>query len=233
MEAFYGLKMLSSDGIQKMTEIGLIPFFFILLSSLLVSLFISHLYVRFYGVKGTGSTLHRAFPLLGVSITSIFVSLQFSIPLSLGLLGALSIVRFRTPIKDPQEVGFILLVIACSLSCATFNMPFLGLIMIVSVLGLLILKYDKKIFRKTTDEGMVILKIPNHIYSASHEHVNVSLNENLGRLKVDSILESDNICTLTYTFSDLSHDKALALRLGLKGISEEINMNVFYSNVEI
>ena len=108
-----------------MADIGLLPFFFLLLTSLISSLFISHLYIRFYGSKGTGSTLHRAFPLLGVAITAIFICLQFSIPLSLGLLGALSIVRFRTPIKDPEEVGFILLIIACSITCATFNIPFL------------------------------------------------------------------------------------------------------------
>lgn len=225
--------MLSADGIQKMAEIGLIPFFYILLSSLLVSLFISHLYVRFYGVKGTGSTIHRAFPLLGVAITAIFVSLQFSIPLSLGLLGALSIVRFRTPIKDPQEVGFILLVIASSLCCATFNMPFLGLLMLVAIIGLVILKFDKKIFRKTSDEGMLIVKVPATVYVNGHQNIFSSVRENLGKVKIDSILEQAEECTLTYTFSNLSEQNAVKLRSDLKGISQDINMNVFYSNVEL
>jgi len=31
------------------------------------------------------------------------------------LLGALSIVRFRTPIKEPEEIGFIMLVVASAL----------------------------------------------------------------------------------------------------------------------
>lgn len=223
--------MLSSEGIQKMAAIGIMPFFFILLSSLAASLFISHLYLRFYGVQGTGSTIHRAFPLLGVSITSIFVSLQFSIPLSLGLLGALSIVRFRAPIKDPQEIGFILLVIASSLACATFNMPFLGLIMVVSIIGLIILKYDKKIFRKMPDDGMLILKIPANLYGEGHGHFSKTVDGNLSGFKVDSILEQDNICTITYTFSNFSEQDAMKLRVGLKEISNNINMNVFYSNL--
>ena len=36
----------------------------------------------------------------------IFLIIQTSIPLGLGLLGALSFVRFRTPIKDPPRSGF-------------------------------------------------------------------------------------------------------------------------------
>lgn len=232
MESFYGLKMLSAKGIEKMSEIGLMPFFFILLSSLIVSLFISHLYIRFYGTKGSGSTLHRAFPLLGVSITAIFVALQFSIPLSLGLLGALSIVRFRTPIKDPEEVGFILLVIAASLCCATFNMPFLGLLMVVAVGGMVVLKFDKKIFRKRENEGMLIVKMPEHIYSVKHQELISSIKGALGYSKVDSILEDANSCTLTYTFGKLSDEEAGKLRSGLKAISNEISLNVFYSHVE-
>jgi len=55
--------------------------------SLLSSLFVAYLYVHFYSSRATGSQIHRAFPLLGISITAIFVTIQFSLPLSLGLLG--------------------------------------------------------------------------------------------------------------------------------------------------
>ena len=67
------------------------PLAFLLLMgvSLLSSLFIAYLYVHFYSSRATGSQVHRAFPLLGLSITAIFVTIQFSLPLSLGLLGAL------------------------------------------------------------------------------------------------------------------------------------------------
>tara|TARA_Y100000022_G_C13099303_1_gene306020 strand:- start:192 stop:680 length:489 start_codon:yes stop_codon:yes gene_type:complete len=39
-----------------------------------------------------------------------------SLALSLGLVGALSIVRFRTPIKEPEELAYIFLAIAIGLS---------------------------------------------------------------------------------------------------------------------
>src|SRR5688572_10498829 len=97
-------------------QVSPLAFLMLMAVSLLSSLFISYLYVHFYSNRATGSQVHRAFPLLGISITAIFVTIQFSLPLSLGLLGALSIVRFRTPIKEPEEIGFIMLVIAKPIS---------------------------------------------------------------------------------------------------------------------
>ena len=44
-----------------------------------------------------------------------------SITLSLGLVGALSIIRFRTPIKDPFELSIFFVSIAVGISNAFFN----------------------------------------------------------------------------------------------------------------
>lgn len=229
MEKIFDLQVLSNSGIQKMADIGIFPFFLILICSLMASLFISHLYVKFYGSKGTGSTLHRAFPLLGVAITAIFVSLQFSIPLSLGLLGALSIVRFRTPIKDPEEVGFILLVIATSITCATFNMPFLILIMFVSILGLWILKKDKRLFRKKNHEGMIISKIPQKIYDEKNNDIMQVFKSNIVNPRVDSITESNDECTISYIFEGLDEVVISKMRSELNLISDQIRINVFFN----
>ena len=113
-----------------------LAFLMLMAVSLLSSLFIAYLYVHFYSNRATGSQVHRAFPLLGISITAIFVTIQFSLPLSLGLLGALSIVRFRTPIKEPEEIGFIMLVIATSIAVATFKLSFVGIIFVVALAAL-------------------------------------------------------------------------------------------------
>ncbi len=229
MESYFNLKILSNTGIQKMADIGLLPFFLLLLASLISSLFISHLYLRFCGSKGTGSTLHRAFPLLGVAITSIFVSLQFSVPLSLGLLGALSIVRFRTPIKDPEEVGFILLVIASSLTCATFNLPFLILIFVVSILGLIILKFDKKYFKRTKNTGMIIVNLQSLAYSKNSTQVMTVLESKAQNLKIDSIVEDDEHTTLSYTFGAMENHSFASLKEELYALDSSSKINIFFN----
>src|SRR5918996_3312387 len=138
------------------------PLAFLLLMavSLLSSLFIAYLYLHFYSNRATGSQVHRAFPLLGISITAIFVTIQFSLPLSLGLLGALSIVRFRTPIKEPEEIGFIMLVIATSLACATFKLAFVGLIFLVAIAALLIQSRSRR-FQSSLNDGVIVVTVPD------------------------------------------------------------------------
>jgi hypothetical protein len=89
--------------------------------SLIAAIAIYFTYQVFYGSRYIGAGVHRTFILGGPSITALFLAIQTSIPLSLGLLGALSFVRFRTPVKDPAEIGFLLLLIATSvliLSCS-------------------------------------------------------------------------------------------------------------------
>ncbi len=88
----------------------------------LVAAVISYLmYQLFCGSRYIGAGVHRTFLIGRPAITTLFLGIQTSIPLSLGLLGALSFVRFRTPIKDPAEIGFLLLVIASSIGAATRN----------------------------------------------------------------------------------------------------------------
>ncbi|MGK0301051.1 MAG: hypothetical protein ACI89X_001925, partial [Planctomycetota bacterium] len=86
-----------------------LPLLVVLVISCTSSIVLSLFYSMFFERRSTGSDIHRAFPALGTAITGVFICLQFSLPLSLGLLGALSIVRFRTPIKEPEEIGFLML----------------------------------------------------------------------------------------------------------------------------
>ena len=89
--------------------------------SLVASIIVYLLYQMFYGSRHIGAGVHRTFIIGGPAITALFLGIQVSIPLSLGLLGALSFVRFRTPVKDPAEIGFLLLLIASSIGAATNN----------------------------------------------------------------------------------------------------------------
>ena len=55
------------------------------------------------------------FLLLIPTMVLIITVIKSSIALSLGLVGALSIVRFRTPIKEPEELAYIFIAIAIGL----------------------------------------------------------------------------------------------------------------------
>lgn len=68
-----------------------------------------------------GSTLANrrefagVFPLVVLTTILIISVVKSSLALALGLVGALSIVRFRTPIKEPEELAYLFLAIAIGL----------------------------------------------------------------------------------------------------------------------
>lgn len=154
------------DSLRKIAElvkdptvtVDLTGFLFALSISLVSAYMLSILYRIFYENRATGSQVHRCFIILGPSITAIFIAIQHSLPLSLGLLGALSIIRFRTPIKEPEEIGFIMLLCACSVVIATFQIMLLVGLLSVVLIGLSIRTWlmPSLAFSKRTDGILVI-----------------------------------------------------------------------------
>jgi hypothetical protein len=104
--------------------------------SLIASIIAYLMYQLFYGSRYIGAGVHRTFIIGGPAITALFLGIQVSIPLSLGLLGALSFVRFRTPVKDPAEIGFLLLLIASSIGAATNNYLVTAILFVLVFLSL-------------------------------------------------------------------------------------------------
>lgn len=212
-----------------MEDIGFLSFLILMLVSFVSAFFISFLYASFYQSRATGSQVHKAFPLIGLSITAIFISIQFSLPLSLGLLGALSIVRFRTPIKEPEEIGFIMLVVASSLCCATFNISFLAILLIVAVIALLVMRYGKVIIKGRMNDGMLIVTIPTSDYQPNKNSFLELLKKRIPHGRVDSITDNHNESIISYSFIRITPDAFMDLQDELKKINDSARSNIFFN----
>ena len=79
--------------------------------------------------------------LAGISLITcgIILTIQSSIVVSLGMVGALSIVRFRTAIKDPMDLMFLFWAIAVGIICGV-GMAEIGLLLsLILTVGILVL----------------------------------------------------------------------------------------------
>ena len=87
-----------------------------LLIGIVLCLELSYVYQKF-GRRSVGTTeLYGTNLLLVVSLILIISVIKSSIALSLGLVGALSVIRFRTVIKEPEQLSFMLLIIGVGIS---------------------------------------------------------------------------------------------------------------------
>jgi hypothetical protein len=81
-----------------------------------LSLFVRALYRKFGLTISNRDAFSNVFPLLTISTVLIIFVVKSSLALSLGLVGALSIVRFRAAIKEPEEIVFLFFCIAIGLA---------------------------------------------------------------------------------------------------------------------
>ena len=211
-----------------MQQIGVVPFLVLLVISLAGSLLASLLYVQFYSSRATGSQVYRAFPLLGLSITAIFVCIQFSLPLSLGLLGALSIVRFRTPIKEPEEIGFIMLVIAASIATATFKLAFVGLLFALALVALLVQTGGSVLGRHRRD-GTLVVTVPAPSAGISPSVITDAVRRHVTSARLESLSHQGESLILSYIFQNLAPEGIDRLQSDLPAAADGVSFHLFLS----
>ena len=139
-----------------------------LLISFAINVFIFYIYRKtFKGIVYTRE-FNVGLVLTGLVVTLVVLPISSNIALSLGMVGALSIVRFRTAIKDPKDIVFTFWAIATGIICGA------GLYMIaivgVPVIALLLLVLEHTSFRGP-DPYLIVV----HYASEAEEAVQAAL----------------------------------------------------------
>ena len=98
----------------------------------LLALYIRFLYRQCNASVSDADSVARIFPLLTMVTIGVIAVVKSSLALSLGLVGALSIVRFRAAIKDPEELVYLFLCIGVGLALGA-EQPLLAIAIVVVV----------------------------------------------------------------------------------------------------
>lgn len=131
------LEFLTNIFSTESQSINIFIFLFQILICAVLCLAIAFFYTRFGNSLSNRRALAKNFLLIGVTTMIIITIVKSSLALSLGLVGALSIVRFRTAIKEPEELAYFFMVIAVGLGIGAGQI----LVTIVGVTGLCLLVF--------------------------------------------------------------------------------------------
>lgn len=167
--------------------------------SVVFSLIVYFMYQLFYGSRHIGAGVHRMFLIGGPAITVLFLGIQTSIPLSLGLLGALSFVRFRTPVKDPAEIGFLLLLIASSIGASSGNFVVIALLF-VAVFVVLGIKWLVRDRTGAASRGSLMLSVEHASFDRLESPLKSFLSSRLKGLRLQSMSVVDGRVNLQYQY---------------------------------
>jgi len=112
-----GLKFLVSDHTVGYNLSEIFNFLFALFLCALLAWILSWVYVKYGNSLSNRKAFAKNFIVLATTTMFIITVVKSSLALSLGLVGALSIVRFRAAIKEPEELTYLFLNIAIGLGC--------------------------------------------------------------------------------------------------------------------
>ncbi len=105
-----------------------------LITASILSFIIQIFYLKFSTTLSNKLDFSKNFVVLGITTTIVITIVKSSLALSLGLVGALSIVRFRAAIKEPEELVYLFLIISVGLGCGAGQIKIISIGIIFSLI---------------------------------------------------------------------------------------------------
>jgi len=100
------------------SELGIFQWLLGLVITLILSFVIQQTYRKYSLSVSNLSHFTKIFIPFTISVFLIISTIKASLALSLGLVGALSIIRFRTAIKEPEQLIYLFILIGIAISAA-------------------------------------------------------------------------------------------------------------------
>ena len=132
------------------------------------------------------------FPILSLVTFLVIFIVKSSLALSLGLVGALSIVRFRTPIKEPEDLLYLFLSIAIGIGFGALQITITTLIFLLIIFVIWIVIGRKK-NQQTNDYNLIIENKNYQDFLEKKDQLFENLKEISGTIEIIKIYQIDHI----------------------------------------
>jgi len=177
-----------------------------------LSFLLGHFYMKYGDAVSNRKKFGNNFMLLALSTMLIIYIVKGSIALSLGLVGALSIVRFRAAIKEPEELIYLFFVIGIGLGMGA-NQTVITLLAFALIIGLLLIRnlLTKKLSIRSPENMFVnistkTLKVEeiNGVLSQYFKMIELKrMDHHNGQLDLSYIIDAEDVDSIVKAKDDL------------------------------
>lgn len=147
-----------SSFLENVTSVSLLDMTLALLLAFALGLFIYFVYKKTFAGVMFSSSFGVTLIALTMITTLVILAVTSNVVLSLGMVGALSIVRFRTAIKEPLDIAFLFWSIAVGIVLAAGLIPLA--VFGSAVIGVVLLVFVNK--KSHTNPYIVVLQCEDH-----------------------------------------------------------------------
>jgi len=168
-------------------QVDVTNFIYAILISAILAFVIKKVYIFSSQTLSNKEYFSELFIPLSIVTCLVITVIKFSLALSLGLVGALSIVRFRAAIKEPEELIYLFLIIGIGLACganqflvAIISTTFISLILII------LSNYRRKKINNFSENSANIIQIEIRNKKISIDKILNELNKNCSHVSLKS-----------------------------------------------
>lgn len=199
-------------------ESSILDFLINITITIILSYIIGLIYSKYGNSLSNRKKLTQTFVLLAVIVMLVITIVKSSLALSLGLVGALSIVRFRTAIKEPEELVYFFLAIAMGLGLGA-NQRIITLVGAIIIIAYIIIQNRNSI--KAAVQQNLIITLSNTDDKSLDENVIIDILKNycstLDLRRLDQINNNTEL-SLNVEFSNM--DNILKAKNDLKALGD-------------
>lgn len=192
--------------------------------TVLLSMFIYWVYKKTYSGVMYSKNFNITIMLISTVTSIVMMIIGSNLALSLGMVGALSIIRFRSAIKDPKDIGFLFWGIGIGLSTGT-GVYIIGILGSVFIAFLLFI-FDRGIYN---DNCYLLIVKGNDI---NFEKIESIIKEHTSKFNLKMKNSTDVFTEATYEIKLKRNEDNIILK-ELKTIENIININIVSYNGEI
>lgn len=211
---------------NNLNTVEIFPTLTSFLFCIVASFLLRELYLRKSFSQNGKKQIGSIIPILSTVVFVIIVIIKSSLALSLGLVGALSIVRFRTPIKEPEELVYLFLAISIGIGYGSGQILITTILILIMFLVIFIWLSNTKINSNLEYNLIINWKSINLEISTLLNQVN-NLCDGYKLIRSE-IGESEN--TLVLIVFPKEKNFIDELNKNMKNIDNSINLTFFESN---
>jgi hypothetical protein len=208
------------SGEQSITDF-LINIFITIIMSYIIGL----VYSKYGNSLSNRKKLTQTFVLMAITVMLVITIVKSSLALSLGLVGALSIVRFRTAIKEPEELVYFFIAIAIGLGMGA-NQRIITLVGAIVVILFIIIQNFNSV-SKAVQQNLILTISNTSDTSLDENKVLDLLKKHCSKVDLRRLDEINNTTELSLNVEFNNMDSILNAKNDLKSLG-----NVQFSFIE-
>lgn len=205
-----------SSFLENVTSVSMIDMLLVLALSFGLGLFIFYIYKKTYSGVMYSASFGGTLLALTMITSMLLLAVTSNVVLSLGMVGALSIVRFRTAIKEPMDIAFLFWSIAVGIVLSAGFIP-------LAVFGSVVIGVILLLFSNRKSSANPYIAVISCVDRAAEQRAVEYLKKNVEKAVIKSKTAQSGLIELNYEIRLKNDDTDFVSALSeLEGVTSAV-----------